>query len=172
MCFPVKFSKYLRTFFSTQHLRQLLLNIYNIKLFAKLRLGTAQNCGFDQIHRKLRIGSHLLKKSLMENFIFCAVRSESNQRTYIQSQYSGSNQSPLLLKPRKRIDFPFFSALLRFSGSKKQFHAQIPQTRNKIPNTKQSKKDYVISFYKFHPFYKAIWKMADMKLILKAQSQV
>ena len=29
------------------------------------------NC--DQICRKLRIWSHLLKKSLMENFIFCAV---------------------------------------------------------------------------------------------------
>ena len=28
----------------------------------------------DQIRRKLRIWSHLLKKSLMENFIFCAVR--------------------------------------------------------------------------------------------------
>ena len=27
----------------------------------------------DQIRRKLRIGSHLLKKSLMENFIFRAV---------------------------------------------------------------------------------------------------
>ena len=26
----------------------------------------------DQISRKLRIWSHLLKKSLMENFIFCA----------------------------------------------------------------------------------------------------
>ena len=26
----------------------------------------------DQIRRKLRIWSHLLKKSLMENFIFCA----------------------------------------------------------------------------------------------------
>ena len=28
---------------------------------------------FDQIHRFLRIWSHLLKKSLMENFIFCSV---------------------------------------------------------------------------------------------------
>ena len=27
----------------------------------------------DQICQKLRIWSHLLKKSLMENFIFCAV---------------------------------------------------------------------------------------------------
>ena len=30
-------------------------------------------CG--QVRRKLRIWSHLLKKSLMENFIFCAVNS-------------------------------------------------------------------------------------------------
>ena len=28
----------------------------------------------DQIRRKLRIRLHLLKKSLMQNFIFCAVR--------------------------------------------------------------------------------------------------
>ena len=28
----------------------------------------------DQICRKLRIWSHLLKKSIMENFIFCAVK--------------------------------------------------------------------------------------------------
>ena len=28
----------------------------------------------DQIRMKLRIWSHLLKKSLMENFIFCAVK--------------------------------------------------------------------------------------------------
>ena len=27
----------------------------------------------DEIRKKLRIWSHLLKKSLMENFIFCAV---------------------------------------------------------------------------------------------------
>ena len=29
---------------------------------------------YDQIRRKLRIWSHLLKKSLMENLIFCAVK--------------------------------------------------------------------------------------------------
>ena len=32
----------------------------------------------DQIRRKLQIWSHLLKKSLMEIFIFCAVRKCSN----------------------------------------------------------------------------------------------
>ena len=31
----------------------------------------------DQIRRKLQIWSHILKKSLMENFIFCAVRDSS-----------------------------------------------------------------------------------------------
>ena len=30
----------------------------------------------DQIHRKLRIWSYLLKKFLIENFIFCAVLEE------------------------------------------------------------------------------------------------
>ena len=34
------------------------------------------NC--DQIRRKLRIWSHLLKKSLMENFIFCAMLTNKN----------------------------------------------------------------------------------------------
>ena len=33
---------------------------------------------FDQIRRKLWIWSHLLKKSLMENFIFCAVSSSGD----------------------------------------------------------------------------------------------
>ena len=31
-------------------------------------------CKYEQIRRKLRSGSHLLKKSLMENFFFCAVK--------------------------------------------------------------------------------------------------
>ena len=35
-------------------------------------------CKCDQVRRKLRIWSHLLKKSLMENFIFCAVSLHSN----------------------------------------------------------------------------------------------
>ena len=34
----------------------------------------------DQIRRKLRIWSHLLKKSLMENFIFCAVIRNLHER--------------------------------------------------------------------------------------------
>ena len=34
---------------------------------------------FDQICRKLRIISHLLKKSLMENFFFCAVYNTPGQ---------------------------------------------------------------------------------------------
>ena len=50
-------------------------------MFAQLLI-SAQNMKFSikdffskcsQIRRKLRIWSHLLKKSFMENFIFCAV---------------------------------------------------------------------------------------------------
>ena len=49
--------------------------------YASTNLMNAQNMKFsikdffskcDQIRRKLRIWSHLLKKSLMENFTFCA----------------------------------------------------------------------------------------------------
>ena len=52
------------------------------KVLKKIYLLTAQKIKFsikdffrkwDQIRRKLRIWSHLLKESLMENFIFCAV---------------------------------------------------------------------------------------------------
>ena len=32
---------------------------------------------YDQIRRNLRIWSHLLKKFLMENFIFCAVNDQA-----------------------------------------------------------------------------------------------
>ena len=52
------------------------------KLRRKLCTNTAQKIKFSikdffnrcgQIRRKMRIWSHLLKKSLIENFIFCAV---------------------------------------------------------------------------------------------------
>ena len=58
------------------HLNQ--LNLESVNYFSH----TAQKMKFsikdlfskyDQIYRKLRIWSHLLNKSLMENFVFCAV---------------------------------------------------------------------------------------------------
>ena len=36
---------------------------------------------FDQIRWKLWIWSYLMKKSLMENFIFCAVNAKSKSQT-------------------------------------------------------------------------------------------
>ena len=57
-------------------------SINNLKNFHRLFIHTAQKMKFsmkdffskcEQIRRKLRIRSHLLKKSLMKNFIFCAV---------------------------------------------------------------------------------------------------
>ena len=46
------------------------LTVFSIHLFDQPR---CTFCKLDQIHRKLRIWSYLLKRSLMENFIFCAV---------------------------------------------------------------------------------------------------
>ena len=37
----------------------------------------------EQIRRKLRICSHLLKKSLMENFVFCAVQKVFARTIYL-----------------------------------------------------------------------------------------
>ena len=65
--------------FFTKHLAETdsaltLLMILTTKYMIKVGNCTAQNVTlFDQIRRKLRIWSHLQKKSLMENFIFCAV---------------------------------------------------------------------------------------------------
>ena len=62
---------------------------YNKKLYKKLN--TAQKMRFsimdffskcDQIHRELRIWSHLLKKFVMENSIFCAVKRRSKNKKY------------------------------------------------------------------------------------------
>ena len=40
-----------------------------------------------QIRRKLRIWSHLPKKSLMENFIFCTVRGKTKSRIAYKSSW-------------------------------------------------------------------------------------
>ena len=58
--------------------------VLNILLTISSKQNTAQKMKFcimdfyskyDQIRSFLRIWSHLLKKSVMENFIFCAVKS-------------------------------------------------------------------------------------------------
>ena len=41
----------------------------------------------DQIRRKLRIWSYLLKKTLMENFIFCAVPVFTTEVSQISSMF-------------------------------------------------------------------------------------
>ena len=42
----------------------------------------------DQIRRKLQIWSHLLKKSLMQNFLFCAVNATRNYSREEEAAYS------------------------------------------------------------------------------------
>ena len=56
----------------------------------------------DQIRRKLRIWSHLLKKSLMENFIFCAVTAVISQQH--MTAYAGNTSvSQIFLVSSKLI---------------------------------------------------------------------
>ena len=44
----------------------------DICFLKQLNLGKSSKIAIEQLHRKLWIWSHFLKKSLMENFIFCA----------------------------------------------------------------------------------------------------
>ena len=62
----------------------------------------------DQIRRKLRIWSHLPRKSLMENFIFCAVLSEITSSMLLNFSYKnvrifGSNISALGKQPHHEV---------------------------------------------------------------------
>ena len=64
---------------------QALLNL-QLSLYKQMKISIKDfisKC--DQICRKLQIWSHLLKKSLMENFIFCAVQCY-NFDSYVQQQ--------------------------------------------------------------------------------------
>ena len=70
-CFIV-YWKYLQNFNASQNIRHCTKKMkFSINYFFS-------KC--DQIRRFLRICSHLLKKSLMENFIFYAVRSSSTSK--------------------------------------------------------------------------------------------
>ena len=58
----------------------------------------------DQIHRKLQIWSHLLKKTLIENFIFCAV--------YLRQSFNGVSKIALEISTAYKVKFSikdFFS---------------------------------------------------------------
>ena len=60
----------------------------------------------DQIHRKLRIWSHLLKKSLMENFISCAV-------TFLYKNKLDKNSEAEIRKRIKKADLRLWSSKAR-----------------------------------------------------------
>ena len=63
----------------------------------------------DQIRIKLRIWSHLLKKSLMKNFIFCAVFKRVNNHTSTQKLNYFDNLVYLGLRYRSICKLDFFS---------------------------------------------------------------
>ena len=54
---------------------------------------------FDKIRRKLRIWSHLLAKSFMKNFIFCAVPARKIENVQLQNSKSFFAEEMLLPTP-------------------------------------------------------------------------
>ena len=79
----------------------------------------------DQIRRKLRIWSHLLKKSLMRNFIFCAVvyqkfinilKNAERLIVFIISKLSYNSKSMLPLRMKfKRFWFELAADKINFN---------------------------------------------------------
>ena len=80
-------------------------------------------CKCDQIHRKLWIWSHLLKKLLMQNFIFCTVNTNLpillNTRIIRYPMYNIKNKInlPLVFLINSRSFAPAFHTLLTTSFS-------------------------------------------------------
>ena len=58
----------------------------------------------DEIRRKLRILSNLLKKSLMENFIFCAVLVERSEKSSSKTVFLQQYKSIFLLKEKLQLN--------------------------------------------------------------------
>ena len=78
----------------------------------------------DQIRRKLRIWTHLLKKSLMKNFIFCAVR----QANFVGNKAKGRISKRVLQENKARQIFRktnIFYPLIRTGGKKCSFFGKF-----------------------------------------------
>ena len=57
----------------------------------------------DQIRRKLRFWSHLLKKTLMENFIFCAVIILRLVNKCLENLYISSSNKPVIISDASTV---------------------------------------------------------------------
>ena len=81
----------------------------------------------DQIPIKLRIWLHLLKKSVMENFIFCAVDfpQKNSSDNFVKFTEKHAQRSALLTKNLRHKCFPLITT--RFSGHLfKNISEQLP----------------------------------------------
>ena len=122
-----------------------------------LDTGTAQKTKFSikdffskcgQIYRKLRIWSHLLKKSLKENFIFCGVRTKLNV-------HKTSRTSPEHLMYLQFMSFVQGVPLVYFESNKEKENKAIKMETssvNKIDIFDIYVKLRVVFFYKFWAF--------------------
>ena len=92
----------------------------------------------DQIRRKLWIWSHLLKKSLMENFIFCAVTVGQKKMCQINGNQNISVFQYYILifniNTRYKIKFCNFLSTQQSSFTKKKFAKIILITKTNSEN--------------------------------------
>ena len=103
-----------------------LLTLSTLLRFSQLFLHIAKKMKFsimnfsskcDQIRRKLRIWSHLLKKSLMENFIFCAGTVVEKVKlelalTIFSTVLTNSEEGLALLNTKKILACLFYNKLI------------------------------------------------------------
>ena len=105
---PARVTKSVHSF---QICRNTTCTVQKMKFFVK---DFFSKCG--QIHRELRIWSDLLKKSLMQNFIFCAVLGLDQtlpKLNFVKSSNSGFNLS----FPNLKFPKVMFSQVIQSSSS-------------------------------------------------------
>ena len=99
----------------------------------------------DQIHRKLRIGSHFLKKPLPENFIFCAVFAlwaqyvtETYRRPLISDLCSGRKVQgwlpPKFVLVMSRYWWFWFFLFFEIEVQCSSYHSSTTAFQNRWPN--------------------------------------
>ena len=132
----------------------------------------------DQIHRKLQIWSHLLKKSLMENFTFCVVCITAPfvlSRTSLQTVLNIfrdfiANSTQFFLLENKFwtvLNFPWDSNTNCWHLSGNSFQTEFHIIRELVPNKVQcyhrfhSKQYLILSVISFQKVLNCIWEFTS-----------
>ena len=111
---------------------------------------------FDQIRRKLRICSHLLKKSWMENFIFCRVMM---QQVYVTSWGFLINWTPILF-----LIITELKIIKNMSRIPCQLSSEMQVEFALFPR-KDFSKWHILLLYHFKPFFRSRQEFQLLKVL-------